>query len=462
MRRIVLEITRSSLRVVAVEGTRREWRLRHAAVEPLADTLDEATLRRALAPLQPLQDELIVVVPREHVITRLLKLPAARPEELRNMALLAGKAQLPLPADHTVSDVHLVAQDATTSTVQLIVCHRDVVERPLLLLRALGGAPQIITPSSWGVWSWYQRWGKTAEITEPVLLVHIDGDHTELALIHAEALVFSRSLAHGVQEWQGGGDAAAQDIQRSLEALRQELPMLDVHTVLLTGIGSLETWRPLLAQRLGLPVVVAQPSGAVPLPQPATFAQASPVVALGLAFADVETLVNLVPSDVRRQQRRGQRQRALRVTASVLTAACLVGIGLLWVLAHRRERFLAQATAVIKTLETKTAQTERREQQLRLIEHTLRARRQTAQMLEELFRLTPPDVFFEQLLFERPRGELVIRGSAPATRDVLEYLHHLEQSPQWMRVELRYSGRRNAAGPSRTEFEMVLRQRAGS
>ena len=465
MRRIILEITRTSLRVLVVEGTGTQWHIRHAAVEPITEPPDEATLRRALAVLQPLQAERIVAVSRDQVMTRLLKLPLAQADEWRRMALLAGKAQLPVPAEQTVTDVQLIAQDATTSTVQLIACHRDVVEQPLRWLRTLGGEPQVMTPSSWGVLHWYQHWGRTAAVTEPVLVVHVDSDHTELALIHAGSLAFSRSLTHGVGEWQRGADgieAVVHEIQRSLEALRQELPAWDARTVLLTGLGSLEDWRPLLAQRLGLAVVVVPPAGSAPWPQPQAFAQASPVVVLGLARADAETLVNLLPQDVRQQQRAGRRHRALRVTAALLAAAFVLGLGVLWAWAHRCERFLAQATVTIQTLEAQTAQTERLEQQLQLIEQTLHARRQIAKTLETVFQLTPADIFFEQVLFERSHGEWVVRGHASTTRDVLDYLHRLEQSSQWSRVELRYAGRRNTAGPSRTEFELALRQRVGS
>lgn len=81
-------------------------------------------------------------------------------------------------------------------------------------------------------------------------------------------------------------------------------------------------------------------------------------------------------------------------------------------------------------------------------------------MLAELFRFTPPAISFESVIFERARGELIVRGTAPTTRDALDYVHALEQSPQWTRVELRYSRRHGGSAGSYVEFEVALQRRS--
>jgi len=82
-------------------------------------------------------------------------------------------------------------------------------------------------------------------------------------------------------------------------------------------------------------------------------------------------------------------------------------------------------------------------------------------MLAELLQRTPEPIRFESVAFERSRMELTVRGSAPTTREVLNFVKQLEQSAGWNRVELRYSSRRSVAAGARTDFEIVLTRRTG-
>ena len=456
MMRVVVETTRTSIRLLVVEGTPTQPLVRQFMVEPLGEP---QRVHRALAALQPARAHLISALARDQVITRLLKLPSTQPEELTQMAALAGKVQLPYPPDQTVTALYVLEQQTGTSTVQLVACHRDLIDRHIALLRQLGGEPGIITPNVWGLLSWYLRFGREPSTPEPVLLVHVDVDHTDVVLIRDGRLVFSRSLSQGVKEWEyspGGAEQARQEIDYSVSGLRKELPGLEVMSFLITGLGRLDRWKGILEQQWGKPVTLKAPQGGLHLPEPWSL-DASPAAALGVALADTDWLVNLVPLRLRQTQRVRRRLRALTITGGLLATALVLGTAGLWLSAHRQEHRLAQLTQEMRQLESTTRQAGRQEQGIKLAQQLLASRHWMASMLAELFQRTPADVFFEHLAFEQARGVLVVRGNAPTTRDVLDYIRALEQSRRWAQVELRYSARRNTtAGATRTDFEMAL------
>lgn len=461
MKRLIIEIGRTSIRALAADGSPAKPRIRGFAVQASAGEPSPEVLKLVLSRLALSKPEIMSVLPREQILTRLLKLPTIQPDELAKMVSLTGKAQLPYPPEQTVIDYQVLDQQAGSSNVQLVACHRDLVERHLSVLRQAGYEPTVVTPSSWGLLAWYQRLAKSPQVTEPAIVVHLDTDRTDFVLIKDARVHFSRSLSQGIRDWQEtpeGFNTVIQELERTVASLRKELPGVEPQSAVLTGIGPLENWRPLLAQRLNIPVVVVQPSGRIALPTEAS-KDASPAVLLGLAMAEPEWLVNLVPSQVRQTRSSRRRIRELVITGSLLFCALLAGAGLLQQSVGRKARFVEQLLGAVKQLERATSKTEHRARNVQLVKQITEARHATATMLAELFRLTPQDVWFDTVLFERSRDELIVRGNAPTTRQVLDYIRTLEQSPHWRRVELRFSARRNSPSGPRTDFEIVLHRK---
>lgn len=461
MRRLVIELTRSTLRAVSVHGPSAKRQVQRVLVEPIRAAPDGAWLSRALKPLEPAQSEVISVISREQVITRTFKLPSTQSEELDQMVRLAAKAQLPYPPEQAAMDWTLVDQQEGTSTVQLVACQRELIDRHMSLLREAGAEPRVLTPSSWGVAWWYRRFGRREDIREPVLIVHIDHERTDLVLMRSDRVVFSRSVNQGLMEWQASLEPILQELERTVASIRKELPGMEAASMILTGVGPLEEWRGAIEPRIGRPVAVRVGYGPIKLPPAAAaHAEASPtaslVVAMGLAFADEAGVVNLVPSEVRDAQGQRRRWRELVLTAALVATAFVCGTGLLFNLVHRKARDTQQASHLMQQLEAMTGRTEQQLHDVRLIERILTSRRQLAEVLAALMQATPPAVLFETVTFERARRELVVRGSAPTTRDVLDYLRVLKDDSHWQQAQLRYSARRGSHAEALTAFEIAI------
>ena len=456
LNRLVVEISRTSVRALQTQGG-----VSASIMEPVHEELTAEQLRRILARLPaPRQRsvagqaglpgspaEVISAIPREQVITRLFTFPATNRDELASMAGLAVKAHLPYSPEQVVSDLYVVNQQHGTSTVQVVACHRDWIDRHVMLLRQAGCEPTVITPSSWGLPAWLTRIGQAAR-PQPTLLVHLDEDRAELVVVWKERVVFSRSVSQGTMA-SDGPHALAQELERTLLSIGKELPDAQIGSFILAGCDVPAEWKGFLESRFGKPVALIGLQDRVG------------AVVLGLASADPARLVNLLPPAVREAQQSRRRMRELMRTSQLLCAALVLAAGVLTTAVARQRRIVARVAQELTRLESVTRRSGRHEHSVWKVEELLDSRRRTAKVLAEVLRLTPASVFFESLSCERPRGELTVRGSAPSTREVLAYLHELEQSGLWSRVELRYTSRRGATADGRTDFEILLKEGAG-
>jgi Tfp pilus assembly protein PilN len=144
----------------------------------------------------------------------------------------------------------------------------------------------------------------------------------------------------------------------------------------------------------------------------------------------------------------------------LLLAVFVFGAGALAALLmrqHRRASALDEAMAVVRPAAERVR---RQTKSVQLVDAVLAQRKRLASQLAGLFAQTPQSIVLETLAFERGRQELIVRGQAPSTQAVLEYIQQLEQLDGIESVSLKYSRRRSGSADGATEFEVVCRQAA--
>ena len=462
------------MRVAVAEGNKERYRILAIHSQPIgAAGAAGDTLRSLLKTAKAGSAHVIGVIPREQVITRLVRFPSVDSRELTQMVELYAKAQLPYPREQTVMDFHVLKQQEGFSAVVIIACQRDIVDRQLAVLREAGLTPVLLTLSSWGVLGWYRRLlraraGRTLPIGaahEPILVMNVDETRTDLVLLHEGRIFSSRSMAQGAQDWKElaeGAELLMLEVERSRAAIRKELPGVEVRSVLLTGLGELAQWSDPLSQRLGIPVSVIdgqQPfegwSGPASIPM-------SPVVIEGVACSGLHELLNLNPTEVRLQALHRRQLKELTLVGVLLVGVLLLGASLLALQASRERRLAARLDRALAEFEPSARQCQDKTRSTLLVSAFLEHRRRLAMNLSDVFRATPADVALEGLTFERARQEIVLRGSAGSTQTVLDFLKQLERLDGIGSVQLKYSTRRSSATGDRTDFELTLIQQEPS
>ena len=473
--RLVIEWTRASLRVAVATGGEGRYRLQAIHAQAIGAGEAAAALRQFLTTTKTGAEPAISVIPRELVITRVVKFPATDVAELEQMVELYARAQLPYPREQTVMDFHVLSQAEGFTTVTIVACQREVVERHLTVLREAGAPTGIVTVSAWGVWSWYRQaclrrdveriHGGGGAIEEPVLIVNVDDVRTDLVLIQEQRVLSSRSVGQGILDWPSGADIAellAAEVERTRATIRKELPTAEAKSVLLTGLGELTQWREQLAQRLALPVAVlesTQPLGRGPFP---LAAPVSPVVVGGLAHASDTALLNLSPTEVRQQLRHRRQVRELVRVSGLVAAAFVLAAVWLGVFVFQQQRLADRLAAVLSQAEPEAKRIQEQLRSTEVVDAVLNERVRLLELLAAVFQRTPGTVALEGLILEQARHELVLRGEADSVQSVLGYVAVLEGLPGVEGVDLRYTTQRAGASGERTEFEVVMHRAASA
>jgi hypothetical protein len=466
--RLVAEWTRTTVRLAVGGGPGRGLQAVHSA--PLGASADLVQVLRALLKnLKSIPAEVIAVIPRELVLTRVVKFPSIQEGELAQMVELYAKAQLPYAREQTVIDFHLLGRAEGFSTVAVIACQCEVVNRHLAILRDAGLSPTLLTMSSWGVLGWYQQLLRHPPSPkslvggqEPTLVVNLDDTRTDLVLIADGRILSTRSVGQGFQEWEASGEVATLlsfEVERSRAAIRNELPGTEVRSLIVTGLSVSVPWEDQLAQRVGLPVTVVNSAQPFTPRSLALSTPVSPVVVGGLACSDMRTLLNLNPPEIRTQVHHRRQVSELTTVSLLLAAVLALGAGLLSLQMARHRRVSSTIDRLLADIEPRAKQIKEQVQTIQLVTSVLEDRRQLASTLSGVFRATPASVALEAVSFERPKREIVLRGNAASNQSVLDYLGQLERLEEIGEVRLKYSTRRTTSAGERTDFEVLLRQK---
>ena len=456
--RVVVEWTRASVRLAVAERSGSRWKLRRVQAQPMPSggNISEAIRGMVDGLGNAAIDEVIGVLPREQIITRLVRFPSTDATELSEMAELYAKAQLPYTKGQAVVDTRTLQQEQGFSTVALVACQRDVVERHLAVLHDAGLHSALVTVTSWGVMGWSRALASQPE--QPVLVVNIDDTRTDFVLVSGQRLLASRSVAQGAQEWQHAQEIAelmATEVERTRTTLRKELPGTEAKSLILTGLGALAQWRETVAQRLSLPVTVIEASKAIELALEGV--PISPVAAAGVAVSEQDDLVNLSPSEARAQVRDRRQLRALKTVTNLVIAAVVLAAASLGASLWRAQRMSAQLEQMVETLEPKAKRVREHGRSVDVVRALLDERRHFAATLSGIFQATPEPVSLEALTVEQARHEITVRGLAASTQTVLGYIQQLEQLDGIEAVELKYSTSRSTPSGERTHFELMLK-----
>lgn len=463
--RLVIEWTRLTLRLALAEGGDARLRVRSIFCQEIA--APEAaipTLKSLLKTAKVGAVEVIGIVSREQVITRVVKFPTADPAELGKMVELYAKAQLPYAREQAITDFHVLDRQEGFTTVAIVACQREVIDRHLAVLQGAGLTARLLTLSPWGVLGWFRQAVPQESVGEPCLVVNVDDARTDLVLVSGGRILSSRSIGQGFIDWKESGDTVellAQEVERSRASVHKELPDAQVQSVVLTGLAGSSAFSEPLSQRTGLAVIPVEARQAFKGCIIPTAPAISPVVVGGVAAGDIKGLLNVSPAQMRVEVHHRQQVHELVVVGLLILGVLAVGAGLLSLQAARQHGLASQLETVLSQVQPAAKQAQEKNRANQFVESVMGERRQLAQALASLFGNTPASITLEGLTFERVRKELVVRGSAASTQEVLGYVNQLEQIQGVSSVQLKYSTTRSTAGGNRTDFELAIQQHKG-
>ncbi|GIX07128.1 MAG: hypothetical protein KatS3mg115_1531 [Candidatus Poribacteria bacterium] len=463
-----VDIGTHSVKVIEVTRGREGFRVRRVGQAETAGGAEIAdAVRKAMRVAHVRRGACVVGLPRSQVVLRRLRnLPKGLEEaELRNIALLQAESELPFPPGTAVFDFTNIQRTDAGASLEVIAAEIEEVEAYLTPVREAGGRPLAVMPSVFGLAMLVRYHFARNGGSHRVLALSIGHTTTDVALVHGDRVVFSRSFPVGAREIQ---KSPLQGLQQFLDQLRltvrayqRDLPeeaetdLAPFETIWLFGGGAtlalqvpgengVETTAVPLSQVLeeqfSVPVRAAFPidgcEDAGPLTQDAR-GWATYGTALGYALAALEEAipVNLLPAVERKKRAQAERNRRLVVLAGSAATLFL----LIFLVSNRLQaRYLSRIRALdaeIEQYRQPRAQATAAISELRALSGALQPRYTQLDVLREVTAILPDRRPIAATAFTvEPSGKVTISFDAESHEAVTSAVTRLSRSAWFTNV----------------------------
>jgi len=399
----------------------------HRIPEPAGDDEIGAMLRELLSETKGRGVAVNVAVPRHEITTRIVTLPATDEHEIHRMVRLEVEQFVPYSADELEVDETVLEQLADGSSKVLVaIAHRDVVNRPVALLRKVGIEPNRIGVSCFELFNAYM-FGISSLAAGSIAVVNISDFGTDIFVSEKGRLAFTRGVAH-LRAPAATPEEIAAEIRSSLEAYARETGAGAVDHVLIScAEETLDAAAGKLTSLLGLDVSTAQFA-----PQAGDLHQAGAryAVEIGCALAALQPPaldVNLVPHAMVETREREKKRKAGLVTAALSCLVLLLG----YLIVNNK---LADKRDYIRFLDNQIAHMEQpaqlvREKKARVdaISAQLSRENSALEILGKLHEAAPEGLVIEEVRFVRDT-EVSVTGQCYDRAIAFAYAERLRDS----------------------------------
>lgn len=312
-----IDISSSAVKVLELSKNGEHFRVERYAVEPLPQN---AVVEHAITEVEQVADAVeralkrsgtrckhaAVAVPAAHVITKIIKMPANLNDQER-------QAQIEMEADHYIpyplNEVNMDYQvldppenNATEVDVLMAACRKEVVDDYLAVIQKPGLMPTVVDVETYAMESAYALIAQHMPgggMEKSVAVLDVGATATNINVVHNNRSVYTRDHSFGGRQLteeiqrryglsyeeaglakkQGGlpdnyqtdvlrpfMEAMCQEIMRALQFFYSSTPFNSVdHILLAGGCSQIPGIDELVAARIGVPAMVANPFASMSL-----------------------------------------------------------------------------------------------------------------------------------------------------------------------------------------------------
>jgi Tfp pilus assembly PilM family ATPase/Tfp pilus assembly protein PilN len=402
---------------------------------------------------------IIVSLPRALATCRYLKVPASGPEEIENIAQLQASRYLPYPAQDLITAFQRVSTDNEGfSHINLVIVHRATIERYLRVFKDLKPAKISMVLSSYGLNSLYSY--VRPDDAGPVVVVELDSQQVEIAIISSKKLLFSRSfkLARTAANWP---DLLIEQINRTRDVFLKEIPQEAPQKIVLVGSQRALSGLPdNLSRQMSLAIEVLPFTEQVNLTEEVKNnilnQEHSFAGLIGLGLREPEGSLNLLPEEMKKAIKNiAQRKRILHTSLSISVIILVLGLGIAKDL-DNKSRYLARLKTELNKIQDEAKPLEDIEKRFALLAGQVSKKQTGLDMLYELHQVIPDEISLASLSIEEAKV-VILHGQAPELNSVSVFVERLEKSAAFkgFDVKVRYATAKKTQSRDVIDFEIV-------
>jgi len=432
------------------------------ALQEIKPGIDDKALsgiiKEVFSKLSYADNPLIINLPRHQSTCRYLRIPASSPDEIEKILSFQAAKYLPYSPDELTTGYKVLSTDDEGYVhINLIIAHRDLVERYLHIFKSAGIKKVHINLSSYGLAIFY----KYVRPKDPgvVLLVDIGLSHIELTIASQGDELFSRSF--GITSGEDWEDSLYDEINKTHNAYLQEKEKkIPGKIVILGSQGNCQRALANLHQRLSLPIesisYLDNIRASEDFIKGVSRIGGSLASIMGLAFEKIPDSLDLVPQEVKELRRALARRKEYATFALLgLIAFVLFALGAAKSI-ENKTRYLDRLKSEIGKVEQEARPLEELEKKSKLWGSRVENESSALDVFYELHRVIPDDVSLVNLGYTYDK-QVVLRGQALNLGVALKVVSQLEKSllMRNFNIKMRYATKRNTQGGEIVDFEIV-------
>lgn len=412
-------------------------------------------LSRALKKLGYGNNLLILSLPRNFATLRFIKIPSVNPEEIERIVCLQASTFLPYPSAELITGYETAFVDKEGySHINLIIVHKDVIQRYINLLEGLNIRNFSIVLSSYGICNLYTY--LQPEAVGLVMVVDIDSAQAELDIIENKKLVFSRyfNLDLSQSNWK---DLLTNEINKTKDAFLKEVSKENLAKVVVISSGKRlpENWQtasPFIVEELKYLEKIKYPEEIASRISNSEYSFASLV---GFALKDVPESLSLLPNDLKAKiKANSNRKEKLRLALLSSGIIALLAIGLLKNL-DNKSKYLARLKTEMAKIAQEARPLDEIDKRFEFMQKRQQKKPSTLDVFSEIQRIIPASVSLVNFSYEED-VQLILRGQSPALNSIVSFVSELEKSVVFKNfdVKIRYATQKKASAGEIVDFEI--------
>ncbi|MBM3246456.1 MAG: hypothetical protein FJZ13_03900 [Candidatus Omnitrophica bacterium] len=430
--------------------------------EGIAADLDDKRLSEKLIQLFKKlgynDDPVVISLPRSKVTCRYLKIPAQAPEEIEKIISLQASRYLPYSSEELITGYQLISTDKEGySQVNLVIVHKDIIERYLKMLKDLKADKIMVALSSYGLASFF-NYLKPQE-SEPVMIMEVEYQQAELAIVAQKKLIFSRYFRINSQQplWES---LFIEEVRKTQDAYLKEAAKDAPRKIMVTGAGKIYAeFAQTLAKQIDLPVEAlgyAKINMRRDLLNNAMGSEYSFAGVIGMGLKNIEENLNLLPHEIK------EKNKILTKKKERLSLALVIA-GIILMLFVGLQKNLSNKAYYLERLKSELAKMTKEARVLEDIEKRLQFMRHRAvkklsalDLIYELHRVMPGQIALVNLTYEED-NRIILRGQTPQLNAVFELVAELRKSPVFseLDVKVKYATQKKTNAGELVDFEIV-------
>lgn len=446
------------------KSSKRNFSALEVEALPRGTTIDKGLcekLGKILKKLDYNNHPFIISLPRNLATSRYLTLPAQSLAEIENISSLQAPRYLPYPANELITGCQVISQNKNGySQVNLVIVYKEVVNRYLNCFKILNIKNFSIILSSYGLGNFYNY--LNPQETKRVMLVDIDLQQAEAAVIVHKKLIFSRYFKIN-RQLEGWEKLFGEEIQKTSDAYAREFPQEPVEKIALMGAEiNFKESEKIIREQMELPIEVLyqelnKGKFDIPIPSLSKVVNSDYSFAslFGLALTQADTSLELLPEELKGKIRQAAHHRQyLRIFFLAVTVI------LLWFLAmaknlDNKAKYLDRLKEEVGKIAQQARPLEEIDRRYKILESQGVKRAGCLDFLYELSQLMPAQVSLTNLNYEDDK-ELVVRGQSSELNPVFSLVSELEKSAVFKNfsVKVRYATKKKTATGEVVNFEI--------